>query len=144
MRNDFKAAADQFNMFFRYARRDYQNLIMDTEPDGTYLFVDPVKTTPIRSGTGVTTGNTVTGKFMLLVKSSMDEMYDESGNDDGVNEDAKYQAHIEPLKATLQSFLDWMEKCGEGWEIQYSYTEVINVFDEGMDGLLVTYTAKSF
>lgn len=143
MRNDFKATADTLNLGFVYGRKDFLNLMEDAETDKTYLYAEPPRTTPIRSGTGVTTGETVVGKFMLLKKGNMDAKYDEEQNAEGVTVEAKYQDIIEPMKTTLESVINNLEDiCNDGgYEITYNYIEIINVLDITMDGLLINYTA---
>lgn len=147
MRDDFKGAADELNLGFGYGRKDFLNLMDkegDVDVDKTYIYLDPPRTTPIRSGTGATTGNTVVGKFMLLKKGDLDAKYDEEQNAEDVETNAKYQAIIQPMIPLLESVVNHLEACGQGWEIAYNYIEVINVDDLVMDGLLVNYTAKSF
>ena len=144
MRNDFKAAADANNMPFSYGTKAFLNLIANINADKTYLHLDPPKITPIRSGTGVTTGNQANGKFMLLVKGTLDAKYDVEQNAEGVTQKTKYQDSIEPLIPLMESVIASLENCGQDWEVTYSYTEFINLTDEVLDGILVTFQAKSF
>ncbi len=144
MRNDFETASEARGYIFKYGRKDFLNLMDDVDTGKIYIYMDPAKITPIRSDTGATEGNQAEGKFMMLQKGSLDAMYDETLNKEGVTTKAKYQHIIEPMIPKLEQLVQSVENCGENWEIQYSYTEVINIDDLVMDGLLVTYKAKSF
>lgn len=142
MRNDFASAAAALSIEFRYAREDYMNLEKDVDANKVYLFVDPPRITPAKSqNTGAEFSETAEGRFMLLEKSSLDEKYDETQNAAGVTTDTKYQAHIEPLITVMKNLIKSLENCGAGWAFSYSYTELINVFSENMDGVLVNYKA---
>lgn len=143
MRNRFKAAADELELGFGYGRKDFLNLIDNVDEDKIYIYADPPKITPIRSGTGVATGETVVGKFMLLKKASLDAKYDEEQNADNVSTDAKYQSIIEPMIPLLDEVIGQLENvCDPNpYQIKYSYTEVVNVNDLTLDGLLINYTA---
>lgn len=145
MRNDFKSAADASSYGFRYGRKAILNLLQNVKDDKIYILVDVPRTTPTRSATGATTGNTVVGRFMMLQKGDFDAMDDDSNNAEGVTKKGKYQKIIEPMKNTLlDAFLARLENCGQGWEITYNYIEVYNALDEVMDGLLINYTAVSY
>ena len=144
MRDDFKSVADQLEYEFKYGRKDFLNMVDNVDESKIYIYMDPPKITPERSGTGAKTGETVVGKFMMLKKGSLDAQYDESLQGEEVDSDTKYQAIIKPMIPLLDAFLVGVENCGNDWEIQYSFTEIINVDDLVMDGLLVNYTARSF
>lgn len=144
MRNEAKASADILGYQFIYGRKDFLNLISDAEIGTTYIFMDPIRIEPQKTITGVIESEKATGKFMMLEKSEMDEMYDETLNGVGVLENSKYQSYIEPMKVKLESYISNIENCLSGWSFEYNYVEVISVFDEGMDGLLINYTAKKY
>lgn len=82
-----------------------------------------------------------TGKFFLLVKSTVDMPYFNEKQDN--DSESKYTTNIEPL-------LNMFETIGNSFgctdlEIdQWEAIDVVNVLDVNKDGILVTYSATSY
>lgn len=113
---------------FDYGRADFQNLVDETVAGRVHLFLDPVRRRNIKSTTnGTVTGRRWAGHFMLLLKSDLDEVYDE-----------KYDNYIAQLWAALDAFETQLDNCGAD-EVELDATEIVNVFSENMDGLTVRY-----
>jgi hypothetical protein len=122
-----KAIAEANDWVFEYARTDFQNLA-DIEYDKVHLFVDPISTESKFSDSGSET-LTYSGKFMLLLSSDVDEEYQD-----------KYEQHIKPLFAGAGALLKDAFACSDYQLNLYKSLEVINLFDQNFDGLLITYS----
>lgn len=113
---------------FEYSRQDYQNLFDEIENNKPYLFVDPITIDSKFSDSG-NEKKTYSGKFMLLLSSDVDESYSD-----------KYNDYIKPLLDTNLQILKDELACTD-YQIQYFRTlEVINLFDQNLDGVLVNYS----
>lgn len=131
---------------FYYGRRDFQNLVeTESENDATYYFyLDPVTRNPIYSNAGLPTGETeFEGRFMLLTKSDLDQEYDNQ-KEVLAKEEGKWLTHIKPKIVSVFSVFEAKLVC-EDIEIQRMQTiDVINMFDENMDGILVNFKFKVY
>lgn len=127
---------------FHYGRRDFQNLIeTESENDLTPQFLlDPVRRTPNYSDAGLPTGTVdFEGYFILLTKSDIDEEYDNQKEINGV-ENGKWHKHIKPkIDEQFRMFENRLLCIDELQIVRMSVTDVINVFDENMDGILINY-----
>lgn len=120
--------AEDNEWHYQYGRADYQNLIDDIEADKVSLFVDPITSESKFSDAGNETVN-FSGKLMLLLQSDVDEAYKN-----------KYTEYIRPLFDNARSILIEGFVCSEFELNLFKTTEVINLFDQNMDGLLITYS----
>lgn len=112
---------------FIYGRKDYTNLFSSTNPGEQIMVVEPVRETPTFDPYGGLESTNYSGVFYLLTASLMDESYD-----------YKYQTYIKPAKPLVLAIA---EQLGCEYEItSISTTEVINVLDENMDGLHISYS----
>ena len=128
MYNYLKAFAESQDWGFEYSRADYQNLYDDIEKNKIYLFVDPISTDSQFSDTGNET-ITYSGKMMLLMSSDVDEQYND-----------KYNSYIKPLfDNSLQAFKDDIA-CSIMQVNSLKTTEIVNLFDQNMDGLMINYS----
>jgi len=119
---------------FSYGRKDFQNLVADNmDVDKTYIFLDPVNRKNLTGNTGAVYARRYRGYFMLLRKSSLDEIYSGAV-------DAKYEKHIQPLEVQLDGLELSLLGCEVQLDIDWESTEIVNVFGENMDGLLVNFT----
>lgn len=131
----FRNTTEALGWVFQYGRSDFHNL---TETDGQddskwYFFLDPITTDNSNSQKLVSSGH-----FMLLSKSDIDENYDGSGND------GKFKSNILPKKLYLQNeFRDLLE-CGNLEINRSSMTDIINFFDDNLDGVLIAFTITQF
>jgi hypothetical protein len=120
---------------FKYARRDYQNLIdatafisdemRDAGNGETVLFLDPV----VRKSEDL--GMRYTGNFMVLKSSNLDEGYEDRAE---VNIDPLIQKVMVEMKNKLRCIYSI-----DNW----TSIEVINVFDFNADGLSVAFNLKA-
>lgn len=130
MYNTLKNIATINNWIFTYARHDYQNLVNDVDnTDKIYLFLDPVQTSNEFDEYGDLQAISYSGSFLLLKSSEFDEGYEE-----------RYISHIKPLiDSALKSITDSLSCTSVGIQ-SWNTTEVINLFDMNMDGIVVKYT----
>ena len=123
----FKNIADTNSWGFNYSPDDYRNLFQDCEAGKIYLFVDPITTDTIFSDVGNET-ITYSGKFFLVLSSDVDEEYLD-----------KYNDYIKPLISGAGGILKTELACTNYQINQWKQLEVINILDENMDGLMITY-----
>tara|TARA_R110002167_G_scaffold81296_2_gene222667 strand:+ start:3685 stop:4110 length:426 start_codon:yes stop_codon:yes gene_type:complete len=133
LKERIEAACTTLGYEFDYGRADFQNLNSNLDVNKTYLMLDPIRRKVVRGGTGSVRGYVYRGHFMLLRKSSLDEVY--SGA-----EDAKYEKHISPLYTALDALDLNLLGCSLDYQTEFESTEIVNVFSENMDGLVVNYT----
>lgn len=119
------------NWRFVYARKDYQNLYEEVDKDQIHLFLDPVKTATDFNERNQPIKTTYSGSFMLLVDSDFDEDY-------GV----KYQKHIKPLFDDAIKVINEAVRCEDMDINSWGTTEVVNLYDQNLDGLIVTYSVS--
>ncbi len=128
MHDFLKNIAEENDWSFEYARTDYQNLYDDIETERTYLFVDPITTDSKFSSAGNET-LTYSGKLFLLLSSDVDEEYSN-----------KYVQYIKPLFEDARNLIIGAFACSQ-YEVNiFKTTEVINLFDQNLDGLLINYS----
>lgn len=124
----YKNIAETNNWIFEYSRADYQSLYDEIITGGTvHLFVDPITIDSNFSDSGNET-KLFSGKFLMLLSSDVDETYSD-----------KYTDYIKPLiDNNLQNLKDELI-CSEFEINKFQVTEVINLFDFNLDGVLVNY-----
>lgn len=131
MHDFFKNIAASNSWGFEYGRSDYQNLERDIEAGKIYLYVDPIITDSKFTDVGNETLS-YSGKFMLLLSSDVDEEYED-----------KYNDYIKPLLTDgLQIFKDEVA-CSDYQITLFRVIEVINLFDQNFDGVLVSYNVTN-
>ena len=113
---------------FEYSRADYQNLFDEMDNNKIHLFVDPIVIDSNFSDSGNET-KTYSGKFMLLLSSDVDEDYS-----------SKYSTYIKPLIDNSTQIIKADLLCGEYQINKFQTIEVINLFDNNLDGVLVNYS----
>lgn len=151
MKQIFEDIASANSWAFDYGRQDFRNLadseaLNEDESKRYYLFCDPVEGNQLFSRAGLPMGQTeYTGKLMLLVASDLDQVYDaqlDSNKDNG-----KYESNIKPMIAKggpLDLMLDSLI-CDYDLEVQvWRITEVINMLDMNMDGVIINYKMKRY
>ena len=135
LKDDIKTVADSNTWGFEYGRSDFNNLIDDVEENKTYIVMDPIKVKPLYNNTGATFGHRYSGYFMMLRKSTLDNLYSGSSS-------AKYEKHIEPLYDDVEVLKNGLTGCNGDYDIDWDCTEIVNTFSENMDGLIVKYTIE--
>lgn len=136
MKEIFEQIATDLGWNFEYSRTDFQNLRMNEPGDfQNYLFVDPIERGTIRGEGGGLEARVYSGKFMILRNSDLDEEYDDSAGGDG-----KYQRYIQDLITEIETGDFYNEiSCAYSLRSEMSAIEVVNVFSDNFDGILVTY-----
>jgi len=132
---------ESLNWVFNYGRRDFQNLVeASSENDPKwYFFLDPIST----DTSNMPNGKVNTGYFMVLSKSDIDQVYD--GQQDVAPDDGKYRKYILPKKMFLENEFKNLIECDGTIEITKAVqSDVINLFDENLDGVLVAFTITQF
>ena len=140
-----RETSNQLNWKFYYGRRDFNNLVEASSENDLqwHFFLDPITTEAIRNN-GTQTGEFLNeGHFMILTKSNLDEVYD---NQLEVNpDDGKYRKYIQPKVKGLFSDFEKKLNCLAQVEIKVlKSSEVINLFDENLDGILVQFKIGTF
>jgi hypothetical protein len=141
-----RALAESLGYIFHYGRSDFNNLF-ETESDddpNTYLFLDPVTRAPVFSqDSGLLTNYwTYTGKFLLLSKSDLDQEYDQQT---GIRPESegKWSQNIHPKVEVALKTLTKNISCSEDQQInRWLVMDVINLFDENMDGVMVEFEIR--
>jgi len=128
MYNKLKLIATDNSWVFKYARRDFANLLSQAEGNNTYLFLDPVQTSTDFDDYGNAEGQTFTGSFMLLKSSKLDEGYEE-----------RYLTDIKPLIDSQLKLVEESFACSDYIIESWTTTEIVNLFDYNFNGVVVKY-----
>lgn len=123
---------------FSYGNSANKNLLASDRVSGEiYMLLDPIvrlRTFSDNGGEGITT---FTGSFMLVVKSNLDQVYDNQKGQDVTN--GKYQQNIKPLLETELVRLEDEINCSDYQITNWSIIDVVNALDVNTDGIIVTY-----
>jgi hypothetical protein len=128
---------------FDYGRKDHHNLSDITledgyEPTQWQLFLDPVLVDESREDFV-----THSGYFMLLSVSDLDQVYDGQKSQEVNN--GKYRTNIKPKKEYMNKFFKAEIECLGNMEVtKLVVTEVINIFDNNLDGILINFSINQF
>ena len=132
----FRTIAESFNWGFDYGRKDFHNLI-DEDDSRWHFFLDPVSEDSNEETA------TYEGYFMVLSQSDLDQNYDSQKN--SLPEDGKWRQNILPKKEFLKKDFRKQLYCLGDFEIlRYKMTDVINFFDNNMDGVLVSFLIREY
>lgn len=137
MKTFFEQIAQDNDWFFSYGQQEYINL-EETDKE-MRLYIQPIEETPVYSPMNNIESTTYSGRIMLLVKSNLDDMYDaQLQNDKNLG---RYEAHIKRCKQELSKITSPL-LCS-GYQIkQWKIMELINMFDENTDGVLVNFSIE--
>lgn len=151
MKEIFENIASANGWKFDYGRQDFHNLMDDEalnqdETKRYYLFCDPIESNQMFSRSGLPMNQIeYTGKMMLLVVSDLDQTYDTQL--DTAKESGKHEMHIRPMLVKggpIDLLLNDLI-CDYDVEIQtWRLTEVVNMLDNNMDGLIINYKLKRY
>lgn len=141
--NDY---CNENGMAYSYGRKANLNLLKTQtviEADKVYLLHEPFPRDPIMNDTGTRAiGTTFSGGFFLVVNSTPDMPYFNEGNSANAD-DGKYRTNIAPLFALKDKIMNFL-LCA-GFDVsRFSAIDVVNLFDENRDGILVTYQVKQY
>jgi len=154
----FNGYTDTLGWYFTYGNKSNQNLLQsDMINDAIYFLLDPVTRSDVPSRFGGVAKTEFTGSFMLVVKSDLDNTYDNTNTDEmfrvsvlgdgGVYEEnvcnvtkktGKYELNIKPLLNKLELLKNIIE-CDNYNIDNWTIIDVIDALDVNMDGLIVTY-----
>lgn len=132
----FRAKTNEAGWGFDYGRKDFHNLAEAVSENDSkwYFFLDPITTDDSLESKVVSLGY-----FMLLSKSDLDQVYDGQKEQDIDN--GKFRLNILPKKQYLRNEFKKLMECEGDLEInKMIITDVINFFDDNMDGVLVNFT----
>nr|DAN72887.1 MAG TPA: hypothetical protein [Caudoviricetes sp.] len=134
MKEALQQIANNNGWHFDYGRSDFHNL--ETEADKEYyFFLDPIEESVTFNEYIVPTKRTYNGRFMLLKHSDFDRVY--NAQSDNNQSESKYEQYIKPCKEEVMKIANTL--CGdytiEGWRM----IEVINLYDNNFDGVIVNY-----
>jgi len=122
------------NWTFSYGNRVNQNLLQsDLVSDKVYLLLDPVRRLKSFSEFGGSGYVSFEGSFLLVIKSNIDELYFETLTS------GKYGKNIKPM---LESYLPKLENelnCSDYRIDSWVVTDVTDIFDINLDGIIVNY-----
>ncbi len=134
----FRDIANAFDWGWSHGRTDFHNL---SDLDGTdgkwHFFLDPVSEDS-NDETALYEGH-----FMILSVSDLDQNYD--GQKETSPEEGKWIQNIKPKKTFLKNDFRKQLYCLGDFEIlRYKMTDVINFFDNNMDGVLVSFLIREY
>ena len=134
----FKTDAEGLGFKFSYGNAANKNLLAsDRVADEIYMLLDPIVRLRAFSDNGGEGITTFTGSFMLVVKSNLDQVYD---NQKGQTvTDGKYQKNIKPLLETELVRLEDSINCSDYQITNWSIIDVVNALDANTDGVIVNY-----
>ena len=116
---------------FCYARKDYANLFDEVElPNIAHIFLDPIVIDSTFDDQNSEESKTYSGSFMILASSDIDEQ----------DYDTRYQTYMKPLLNGASEIIKTAIQCEGSVNITlWRETEIINIFDYNLDGIVVTY-----
>lgn len=159
----FERYANSYGWRFSYGNKANQNLLQSNLIDNEiYMILDPVTRLRASSEYGGRGEQTFNGSFLLVVKSTIDQVYHNQTNQDtyrnrvvskgGVlvdNECAenivlgKYIENIKPLLNTEIIKLEDDIDCSSYERLSWSIVDIVNALDVNTDGIVVTYSLKT-
>ncbi|WP_431137467.1 hypothetical protein [Psychroserpens mesophilus] len=136
MYNQIKNICTTNEWVFTYAREDFANLydgeeqVDDTTP---LVFLYPPLITETFGDYNELESTNYTGDFLVLLSSDIDEE----------DYDYRYQTYIKPLINNTMITIKESIQCDNTLSIvTWRITEVLNLFDFNLDGLLITYSVN--
>ena len=138
----FRGYAEGLGWLFSYGNSANINLIRsDLTAGQKYFLLDTITRVKTKSEFGGTGEVTFNGSFMLVVKSNLDNVYDNQKGQDKT--DGKYQKNIKPLIETDLVLFEDLIDCSDYEITSWSMIDGINLLDVNMDGVIVTFTVKT-
>ena len=138
MKETLQQIAASNGWHFDYGRSDFHNLETVAGKD-YYFFLDPLEESVTFDDYAEPTKHTYNGRFMLLKHSDFDRVYNSQSENEQT--EGKYEQYIKPCKREVMKIAKAF--CGdytiEGWRM----VEVINLYDNNFDGVLVTFQISS-
>lgn len=128
---------------YHYGRKANLNLLKATLSNtDIYCLHEPSPRKAIMNANGTRIASYVfSGMFFLVKQSTLDMPYlDEMGNNEARS---KYVLNIEPLLTVFEQMANRFG-CTDMQVNQFDCIDVVNVLDTNKDGLLVTYSIKTY
>ncbi len=160
----FEQHANTLNWRFSYGDKKNRNLLKSNLiTDEIYMILDPVTRLRGFSEFGGTGTVGFTGQFLLVVKSTIDQVYHNQTSEQefrrrielqggtiynnsckDVNEyrEGKYTQNIQPLLNESLVELENLINCSDYQITNWSIIDVIDVLDVNCDGVLVTFNVS--
>ena len=152
MKQILENIATENEWIFDYSRQDFRNLrdgeaLNEDESKKYYLFCDPIESNTLFSRAGLPLGQKeYTGKIMLLVVSDLDQVYDSQLGQDKA--DGKHEMNIKPMTekgGVLELLILDKLICDYDLEVMtWRVTEVVNMLDLNMDGVIINFKIKQY
>ncbi len=139
--NIWRTQVESMSWKFSYGNTANRNLLSTGfETDKLYFLLDTITRDKDFGEFGGTGDVEFSGNFMLAKKSDLDNVYDNQKEVDYT--DGKYEKNIRPIIETdLVTFEDYVN-CSDYEITEWSFIDAINVLDENLDGVIVTFTVK--
>ena len=159
----FENYANSYGWRFSYGNKYNQNLLQSDLTIGKiYMILDPVTRVRAHSQFGGIGEQTFTGSFLLVVKSTIDQVYHNQTNEDDFYNRAigdggtiienpclettvvlgKYIENIKPLLKNEITKLENDLDCSDFEITNWRIIDVVNAMDINVDGILVTFGVK--
>ncbi len=139
--NIWRTQVESMGWKFSYGNAANRNLLSTGfEADKLYFLLDTITRNKDFGEFGGTGDVEFSGNFMLAKKSDFDNVYDNQKEVDYT--DGKYEKNIRPIVETdLVLFEDYVN-CSDYEITAWSILDGINLLDENLDGVIVTFTVK--
>ena len=131
------------NIAYHHGRKANLNLLKsDTTQDKIYCLHEPSpRKTEMNSNKTRVASYVFSGMFFLLKKSNKDMPYlNEMGNSEDIS---KYKLNIEPLLSEFKAMANYFG-CSDMELLQFDAIDAVDVLDTNNDGLLISYSVRSF
>lgn len=152
----FEKYANELGWRLSYGNQANQNLLQSDLTNDIYMLVDPIKRTKAFSEYGGSGYKSFEGSFLLVVKSNLDmTYYNQTAEERFQNRvqnleggfleicepitQGKYNENIKPLLEQELPRLEELINCSDYQIMNWQVTDVTDVFDVNLDGLIVNY-----
>lgn len=138
----FRGYAEGLGWLFSYGNSANRNLIVSNLiVEQKYFLLDTITRSKSNSEFGGTGEITFSGSFMLVVKSDLDNVYDNQKQQDRIK--GKYTKNIKPLLETDLVLFENLVNCSQYEITSWSIVDAVNALDLNTDGVVVTFTVKT-
>lgn len=135
----FKQIAHLNDWYFDYGRADFHNLNKIPNPADYFLFLDPIEEDITFDPDTDQMQNTIySGRLMLLMPSDFDRVYNDQH--ENTENQGKYEKYIKKCKHQISNISK--ELCNQYDILQWKIIEVINLYDENFDGVLLNFKIR--
>lgn len=152
----FEKYANQLGWKLSYGNQANQNLLQSDLSNDIYLLLDPIRRLKAFSEYGGSGYKSFEGSFLLVVKSNLDQTYYNQTTEEKFKNrvdsldgsffevcepftEGKYNQNIKPLLEDELPRLEDLINCSEYQIMNWSVTDVTDIFDVNLDGLIVNF-----